>query len=202
MNEIREYESMGPLTYDDKLLRLNHDSAPQDPKVALQVFFERFKFMQEQKKSENHYSGLNEDLQELFFLLSIRDDEGGEGGKINIPGIKGALKTQREKIEMLKMLEDEIVFRFQSVQSETARKVLHRCLKKVETVDQGTQMGIDMFAKERRELNDTITLLKEELTEMQILQEQVLKKNEELMNGKTRIIQDLRAVKTEKEEIY
>jgi len=48
----------------------------------------------------------------------------------------------------------------------TAKKVLERCLKRVIAVDQGTQMGHDMFTEERLKFQERISELELELEEL------------------------------------
>jgi hypothetical protein len=48
----------------------------------------------------------------------------------------------------------------------TAKKVLERCLKRVISVDQGTQMGHDMFTEERLKFQDRILELEMELEDL------------------------------------
>ncbi len=64
------------------------------------------------------------------------------------------IKTEREQQELLKAIEEDITDRFLLVQSETAKRVLTRVVKKVRMVDQSTMMGVDMFEVERMQFED------------------------------------------------
>ena len=67
---------------------------------------------------------------------------------------------------MVKSIESEMVSVFQNVQTETARKVLQRCLKSIISADKSTQMGHDMFAEERVNLENEIASLNEAQIEL------------------------------------
>lgn len=93
--------------------------------------------------------------------------------------------------KVLDRIEKEIRVRFTNVQTETARKVVSRCVRKVQWADQSTQMGHDMFTEERINLNQKISDLNIELTQTRTQFEQQNRELTEIKNKFTITVQKM-----------
>lgn len=78
------------------------------------------------------------------------------------------------------------------MQGETTKQVLTHCIKKVETCDQETMMGTDMFAEERQAMNTRITRLESQLKVAGFDMDLLKKEKRELISAKEKMSQEIR----------
>ena len=135
-----------------------------DPEETLDIESYEYKLarkLKEEVHRQTHkYSECRRNLKEMDYLLGL------SGGVAGLHGVGGVMKDDEEYDAIVQTIENSLTKSFQGLQYTTAKKVLERCLKRVISVDQGTQMGHDMFTVERLAFEERISELEGELEDL------------------------------------